>query len=460
MRETVVLTPTGCIGNRGIHPETFLKALDEVKPQVLAMDGGSLDPGAYYLGAGHAHSPVRNVKWDLELLLKHAVPRKIPIIVGSAGGSGAKPHVDTTIGFITEIARANKIKLKVGVIYADVDKQYLKSRAANEKIQGVDHQQILTAQMADEAATVVAMMGHEPINRALDMGADFVVAGRASDASAIAAFPIREGHDVGLSLHMGDILECGESAAKEREAFLRGVDRNRIPILGRIRDDHFVLKPMHASLACTPESCAAHSLYERASIYSSIFPGGILDKRESRYSVEDEWSTRVSGTRFTQSSPYTVLLEGTRIVGYRSILVFGVRTPRMIAQLDSILEEAREREFTTFSDVKGLQIHFHVYGRDGVLGPYEFARNPAPQEVGVVVDVIAPTQELAHDVGQDIRSRISFWRYDGRQTTAGNVAVPFSPSVIDAGEAHELHIFHSLPVADGNELFNVDILDI
>ncbi|MBI3069307.1 MAG: acyclic terpene utilization AtuA family protein [Betaproteobacteria bacterium] len=460
MKEAVVLTPTGCIGNRGIHRETFLRALDEVKPQVLAMDGGSLDPGAYYLGAGWAHSPVLNVKWDLELLLTHAVPRRIPIIVGSSGGSGARPHVDTTIGFIREIAQARKIRLKAAVIYADLDPRYLRARAAKEKIPGVDHDRVLTPEMVDQGSTIVAMMGHEPICRALDMGADFVVAGRASDASAIAAFPIREGCDTGLSLHMGDILECGESAAKEREPFLRDVDHNRIPILGRIRKDHFLLKPMHPALACTPESCAAHSLYERASIYSSIFPGGVLDKRESRYSAEDEWTTRVTGTRFTPASPYTVLLEGVRKVGYRSILVFGVRTPRMIAQIDSILEKAREREFTTFSGVQGLQIHFHVYGRDGVLGPYEFERAPRPHEVGVVVDVVAPTQEIAHDVGQDIRSRISFWRYEGRQTTAGNVAVPFSPSVIDVGAAYELHIFHALPVKDGNELFKVEILEI
>ena len=30
---------------------------------------------------------------------------------------------------------------------------------------------------------------------------------------------------------------------------------------------------MNKALACTPESCAAHSLYERASIYTSLFPG-------------------------------------------------------------------------------------------------------------------------------------------------------------------------------------------
>lgn len=460
MREAVILTPTGCIGNRGIHRESFLRALDEVKPDVLAMDGGSLDPGPYYLGAGQAHSPVLNVKWDLELLLTQAVPRKIPIIVGTAGGSGAKQHVDTTIEFIKEIAAARKVHLKVAVIYADVDPKYLRARAEKEIINGVDHAQVLTPAMVDEGSTIVAMMGHEPINKALDMGADFVVAGRCSDASAIAAFPIRAGFDPGLSLHLGDILECGEAAGKEREQFLRGEDHNRIPMLGRIRDDHVLITPMHPSLVCTPESCAAHSLYERASIYSSIFPGGVLDKRQTRYTAEDDRTTRVMGTRFTKSSPYTVLLEGVRKVGYRAILVFGVRTPRMLAQLESILNQAREREMTTFSDVKNLQIHFHVYGRNGVLGEYEFETRPFAHEVGVVVDVIGPTQEIAHDVGQDIRSRISFWRYEGRQTTAGNVAVPFSPSVIDAGAAYELHVFHSLPVKDGNELFPVQMLEI
>jgi hypothetical protein len=176
LREAVILTPTGCIGNRGIHRETFLRALDEVTPDVLAMDGGSLDPGPYYLGSGDAHSPVRNVKWDLELLLTEAVPRKIPIIVGSSGGNGARRHVDTTVEFIKEIAAARNIHLRVAVIYADVDKGYLRERAARETIAGVDHDRALTPAMVDEASTIVAMMGHEPINKALDMGADFVVA--------------------------------------------------------------------------------------------------------------------------------------------------------------------------------------------------------------------------------------------------------------------------------------------
>ena len=77
-----------------------------------------------------------------------------------------------------------------------------------------------------------------------------------------------------------------------------------------------------------------------------------------------------------------------------------------------------------------------------------------------MVDIVASTQELAHDVGQDLRGRIAFWRYPGRQTTAGNIAVPFSPSVIDAGAAYELTVYHSLPVKDGLELFPIEMIEV
>ncbi|MBI4506953.1 MAG: acyclic terpene utilization AtuA family protein [Chloroflexi bacterium] len=454
MREVCVLTPTGCIGNRGTHKESFLRALADEQPDVIATDAGSLDPGPYYLGAGREHSPIKNIRWDLELLLTEAVPRKIPIVIGSAGGSGARAHVDQTLAIIREIAAAQRLHFTMAVIYADVDLDYLRRRARHEAIRGVDHDGALTPEAIDQSAVVVAMMGCEPIIKALEMSADVVVAGRASDACTIAAYPIWKGCSPGIALHLGDVVECGEACASEREPMLRDIEHNRIPMVGRIRDDHFLLRPAHKSMACTPQSCAAHALYERADIYHTTLPGGALDKTDSRYEVEDPWTVRISGARFTPAEPYTVLLEGVRQVGYRAILVFGVRTPRMLAQLDGILEGARAKELALFGGPENVAIHYHLYGRNGVLGDYEFAPSQA-HEVGVVVDVVAKTQELAHDVTQDLRSRISFWRYEGRQTTAGNVAVPFSPSVIDVGPAYALHIYHALPLKNGNEIFPV-----
>jgi hypothetical protein len=426
---------------------------------VIAVDGGSLDPGPSYLGAGREHGPMRNVEWDLDLLVTQAITRRIPLIIGTAGGSGAKAHVDTTVRLVRGIAERNQLHFRLAVIYADVAIDWLAERAAAGTIHGVDHEGTLTPEVVRSSSTVVAMMGVEPIIEALDKGADIVIAGRASDAAVIGAYPIREGFDPGLSLHLGDIIECGESAAVELEPILRGIEHNRIPMIGKVYRNYILIKPSHPGLACTPQSCAAHSLYERSSVFRTLLPGYVLDKTKSHFVQEDRWTTRLTGTVGIASDPYSVLLEGVTLVGKRSVLVFGVRTPRLIEQLDDVLAQVRQKELDLYADVPGLQINYHKYGDNGVLHGFEFDHSPA-REIGVVVDVIAPEQELAHGIGQDIRSRVSFWRYPGRQTTAGNVAVPFSPAVIDAGDVYEMSVYHSMPVTSGMELFNVEIHEL
>ena len=458
--EIVVMTPTGCIGNRGIHRETFLRALDERAPDVIAVDAGSLDPGPSYLGLGREHSPVRNIEWDLELLLTHAVPRKIPIIIGSAGGSGAREHVDATVRMIRQIGQARNLRFKLAVIYADVDPDWLERRADQGRIEPVDHDGVLLKEVIRDSSVIVAMMGPEPIIAALDAGADVVVAGRASDAAVIGAYAIRAGCDPALALHLGDIIECGESAAVELRPVLPGIEHNRIPMIGYVANDHVRIRPAHDGLACTPQSCAAHSLYERSSVQETLLPGGVLDKSQSRFEQVDAWTTRLSGTRFLTTDPYTVLLEGVRFTGYRTVLIFGVRTPRFVMNASEILAQARERELSLFADSGNIQINYHVYGRDGVLGQFEFEKKPDVFELGVVADVVAPTQQLAHDVAQDLRSRIAFWRYPGRQTTSGNIATPFSPSVIDAGAVYEMSVYHTVQLTHPTEIFAHRLEDV
>ena len=125
MEEITVLTPTGCIGNRGLHREALIAALDAEKPNAMAVDAGSLDCGPWYLGTGQPHSPIANIRRDLEIVVTEGVKRGIPVIVGSVGGSGGKPHVDLTLSTLKGIAMERRLDFKVGVIYADVEKEYL-----------------------------------------------------------------------------------------------------------------------------------------------------------------------------------------------------------------------------------------------------------------------------------------------------------------------------------------------
>ena len=459
MKPITIVTPTGCIGNRGIHKESFQNVMQQERPDAVASDAGSLDCGPWYLGAGKPHSPLKNIKWDLDLLLSECVPRKTPIIIGSAGGSGAAPHVNFTVDLIREIAKKRGLSFRLAVIMSDVDQAYLAKRAAAEDIPGIDGQPALTADTVNSCSTIVAMMGVEPMLKALDAGADVIVAGRATDNGTIGSYPIWRGADKGLALHMGDIMECGDSALVETETLLRGLGPNRIPIIGRIGADYFDLKAGNPKLACTPQSAAAHSLYERASIFSSLQPGGVLDTSQTRFEQIDPMTTRVTGTRFIKQEPHTVLLEGASRVGYRSITIIGVRNPRMLKQIDEILEQIKNIEIQIFGDEGAIKIYWHVYGKNAVLQGKEFRQSMA-HELGVVADVVADSQALAHQVADDIWLRMSFQRYDGRQTTAGNCGVLFSPNVIDAGEAFDLKIYHPLPLQDPCALHPVEIVDI
>ena len=465
MDEMSVLTPIGCIGNRGIYREALLAALDAEKPDVIASDAGSLDEGPWYLGTGHAHSPMANIRRDLDLVLTEAVRRGIPLIIGTSGGSGARPHVDLFLKTAKEIAQQRKLDFKVGTIYSDVDKDYLIRRIrkgdAIRKVPTSIFGDLATEEEVKKCSNIVAMMGVEPMIEALKQGAQVILAGRAADCCVMAAYPIMKGFDRGLSLHMGDVMECGELALVDRAGVTKTLagGTNRVPIIGAIRKDHFLIKPGHPGMACTVESASAHSLYERENYAQIELPGGVLDKAETTIEQETDEIVKVRGTRFIEK-PYTVLLEGAGLVGWRTISILGVRNHRTIAHIDEVLAQERRSVEERFSELGDFTIYFHVYGKGVILGPSEPEKDRAPQELGIVIDVVAESQSLANDIAEDLTLKIAFSRYQGRTTTAGNVAYLTSPNVIDVGEAHAISIYHQLPIEDPLELFKINVQNI
>ena len=460
MNTVTVLTPTGCIGNRGIFKEAFIEALDANKPDVVAVDGGSFDIGPWYLGTGKPHSPLTNLRRDLEIILVEAVHKRgIPFILGSSGGSGANAHVDFTLDLVMKIAQENSISFPVGTIYSDIEKQTVK----NALLKGTKMPKVptpllgdlLTTEQVEQARTIVAMMGVEPIIETLQQGAQVVLAGRAADSCAIGAYPVMLGFDKGLSIHMGDIMECGESALTDTTGVTKVLGPNRIPIVGTMHDDHFTLQPGHPGMICSVESATAHSLYERESHATVELPGGLLEKHETVFSQETSSTVRVSGTKFTEQA-YTVLLEGVSFLGYRTIAILGARNHRMIEQIDEILAQEKRSAEASFQTAGQFSIRYHVYGKGAVLGVRE-PLSSHPTEIGIVIDIVSETQQLSHDIAEDLSLKIAFSRYRDRTTTAGNVGYLFSPNVIDVGETFETTIYHQMPISDPLELFDIKI---
>ena len=90
---------------------------------VIAADAGSTDPGPYYLGAGVSFTDRNSVKRDLEIMIQAGVENKIPVVVGSAGGSGANAHVDWVLEIVREIIADKKLSLRLAVIRSEFDKE-------------------------------------------------------------------------------------------------------------------------------------------------------------------------------------------------------------------------------------------------------------------------------------------------------------------------------------------------
>ncbi len=266
----------------------------------------------------------------------------------------------------------------------------------------------------------------------------------------IAALPIRAGFDRALAIHMGKILECGGAAAYPRH----GSDS----LLGVIDRDSFTVEPPNPDKICSVASVAAHSLYERSDPYRLALPGGAIDLTATTFEQITPRAVRVRGTRFVPA-PYTVKLEGVRRVGYRTIAVAGTRDPILISQLDAYLENVRNRVKEVYGTER-YRLLFHVYGRDGVMGGLETAKEIRSHELGFVIEVVADDPEASSAILALSRSAALHSTYPGRKAIAGNLAFPFSPSDLGAGEAFEFSVHHLVEVDDPLDLFPVEMIAI
>ena len=108
MKEYRILSPSGIVGYG--FPEESFRAGVALKPDLIACDGGSTDPGPYYLGSGIPFTNATAVKRDMTLMLKAACELGIPLVIGTAGGSGADVHVSREVEIVRQIAKEEKHK--------------------------------------------------------------------------------------------------------------------------------------------------------------------------------------------------------------------------------------------------------------------------------------------------------------------------------------------------------------
>jgi hypothetical protein len=452
MDEFRILSTTAILGYG--FPVSSFEAGMARNPHLIAVDAGSTDPGPYYLGAGISFTDRDAVKRDLELMLLAGIPRKIPIVIGTAGGSGGDRHLAWNREIIEEIAREQKLSFRMAVIHAELSTELVAQALKEGKVTPLTPgQQQLEKEHLQETVSVVAQMGIEPIIKALDEGAQVVLAGRCYDPAVFAAPAVRAGFDKGLAIHLGKILECASIAATPGS----GSDC----MFGYLRADHFDVEPLNPLRKCTTLSVAAHTLYEKTDPYILPGPGGHLDLRETRFEQLTDSITRVSGSRYVNAQQYTIKLEGARRIGYRTVAIAGARDPILLKQIDEITQGVTERVADNFKN-RGFtyKLLFTIYGRDGVMGSLEPVRKVEGHEIGIVIEAVSDTQAHADTICAAARSTMLHYGYTGRRATAGNLAFPYSPSDFHAGEVYVFSVYHLLSVDDPCAHFPCEMVQV
>src|SRR5438067_643410 len=448
-----LVSATGMLGS-GFREESLDKAI-KLGARMIGCDAGSTDPGPGPLATGTCMFSKAAVKRDTEIMLSRAVEAGIPLVIGSAGTGGGDAGLAWMLDIVRGIASERGLHFKLAAIHSEVSKEVVHRHLREGRARPLPPSPPLTAADVDAASHIVAMMGVEPIQQAVEAGAQVVIAGRSSDTSIFAALPLLQGFDPAPVWHMAKILECGAAAVTQRVA--------PDSMMAVVHDGSFDVFPLREDYRCSPQSVASHTLYENADPFDLREPSGTLDTREAHYQAISDRAVRVSGSRFTHAPEYTIKLEGVRQGGYSTILMGGVRDPYILAELDSWLQQLDDNIRLRIAATVGnrpYEIVTRVYGKDGVMGALEPEKQAGGHEVFILWDVISESQELSHAIASSVSHLAVHNPIPKWHGLISGVAFPYSPPELDRGPVYEFHLNHVLVPDSPTSLFRTEFEEV
>ncbi|PKB68804.1 MAG: hypothetical protein BZY81_00925 [SAR202 cluster bacterium Io17-Chloro-G4] len=455
-QELRIIAPTAIVGYG--FQESSLERVLQKDPHLIACDGGSTDPGPNYLGMGKAFVGRDAAKRDLSLMLHAAVDRKIPMIVGTSGGAGGDAHLQWTREIVEEIARENNLHFKMALIHAEQSKEYVAKKLEDGRVEPIWPLGALDPGAVARSTNIVGMAGAEPYIEALGGGAQVILCGRSDDAAIFAAMPIKEEFDPALGWVAGKLLECGAACAVPRQKY------GSEGITVTVREDHILVEPNHPGLTCTPLSVSTFFLHENETPLYHTEPSGVLDLTALDCQAVDERTVKITGAQFHPREKYTIRLEGVELVGYRCICVSYTRDPVLVQSIDGYLDAVRK---LVVSRVDGMgvpaedyKLVFRVIGKNAVMGEREPVKEILTHELGIIMEAVASTQELANEILGLARQAGKNLHYEGKLCDEGCITYPYSPSDIPAGPVYEYNMLHAVEPDSPLEMFPVEYVTV
>ncbi|WP_353248540.1 acyclic terpene utilization AtuA family protein [Salinisphaera sp. T31B1] len=418
---------------------------------MIGVDGGSVDPGPYFLGAGKAFCSNLAMRRDLRLMLNAGVEAGIPVAVSTAGGAGGSPHVANIVDMVRQIAQEDGLHFKLAIIHSEQAQADVIEWVEAGRVNALGSRPPLTTDTVERATRIVGAMGPEPYMDALDAGADVIISGRSTDPAPWVAMVRRAGLPEAQAWYAGKMLECGaEPALPKKEDCL----------FVTVGADYVECEPTSQERRCTPLSVANFSLHENASPVHHFEPGGMLDTTECVFEAVSDRAVRITGMKWLPASQYTVKLEGVEQTGFRALAICGTRDPVLIDTIEPYLERSREivAEKTAAFGVspESYGLSFRVYGRNGVMGAREPVTEITSHELGFVIEVVASTQDEANAVVAIARTTLLHSDFPGRLCKEGNMAIPFSPSDIELGPHYRFSVYHIVDTDSPTAMFPIE----
>ena len=444
MRSLRIICPNGHLGFAPLRVESFELGV-AAQPDVIAADSGSDDVGPVPLGTDTSTSPLGWQTHDLTQMLLAARRLGVPMIIGSSGDTGSNSRVDLYLKIIRQISAKHRLPpFRLGWFYSELDREMLRARMQRgEVVRGLEAHATLTEDELDATERIVAMAGVHPFVRLLEQGADVIIGGRSSDSCVFAAPAIHHGFPEAESYYLGKVLECASFCAEPYGG--------KETVLGEITAEDVRVTAMHPAQRCTVASVAGHAMYERSNPYYEHVAGGTLDMAQCRYEQLDERTTRITGARFVRAEEFRVKLEGAGKIGERYVGLVGIRDPYTIAHVDDVIAWARDKVRERFGDT-GYELHYTVYGRDGIMGALEPRRDQPGHELCILVQGVAPTAEMAEELCMIGTRQMFYARLPEVKGSAGSVAFALD-EVLRASPAYRWTLNHTLRCDDPLELF-------
>ena len=443
---TKILIPSGALG-LGYDRDALMRGI-ALKPDLIAIDGGSTDSGPHYLGTGTSKYSRSSIKSEWRELMQARAMANVPLVIGTAGTCGADDAVDWLLDITKEIATETDQDVTVAILKSGQPADRVINALDLGRITPLDPDIDIDQSVLQSCTNIVALAGAEQIQAALNTGADIVIAGRATDTATIAALPLARGCHAGGAWHGAKIGECGALATTNPSS-------GTIMII--FDADGFTVEPMGQNARATPYTVSAHMLYENSNPLQLYEPGGHLDVTGATYTALDDRRVRVTGSRWVPSDTYTVKLEGARCGGYQCVSLALIREARYVENIEIWTEAVEQncRQKVQERIAGDFTLELRIIGLNATLGAQD-VNAQIGTEVGVLGIVTAPSAMVAEEVAKMLNPYLLHMPLTEDEEMP-TFAFPFSPNEMNRGEIYEFCLNHVMELDDPMQAFSLTI---